>query len=245
MEKGSHSHPPSTIPANFPSTPIVAFVSCTLKVRNFLTGALHQCGVFTSSFDTSFDLLHYPGLSKFQLVVADWTRSPFSGGDLWHILTQKGFTGRVAFMSSHVGQFEKACDNVGHGLASIDDAPFPLRKMVARIIDHLALIEGNACSKPKGELASERIVRASMQDDGETPETMPRRMKKTNARTRVATSQRLDQLENEIAELKRLVADLTLDKSMLQDALTEVVQSLAAVAPCSNDWPAQPPTLPL
>ncbi len=37
----------------------------------------------------------------------------------------------------------------------------------------------------------------------------------------VAEIRRLKQLEEENGQLKRLVADLTLDKSMLQDALRE------------------------
>jgi putative transposase len=45
------------------------------------------------------------------------------------------------------------------------------------------------------------------------------RCKKQFAGMGVAEIRRLKQLEEENAELKRLVADLTLDKSMLQDVL--------------------------
>ena len=45
------------------------------------------------------------------------------------------------------------------------------------------------------------------------------RWKKVYAGMGVSEIRRLKQLEEENAELKRLVADLTLDKSMLQDAL--------------------------
>lgn len=45
------------------------------------------------------------------------------------------------------------------------------------------------------------------------------RWKKVYAGMGVSEIRRLKQLEEENAKLKRLVADLTLDKSMLQDAL--------------------------
>ena len=45
------------------------------------------------------------------------------------------------------------------------------------------------------------------------------RWKKQFAGTGVAEIRRLKQLEEENAKLKRLVADLTLDKTMLQDVL--------------------------
>jgi putative transposase len=45
------------------------------------------------------------------------------------------------------------------------------------------------------------------------------RWKKTFAGMGVAEIRRLKQLEDENGQLKRLVADLTLDKTMLQDAL--------------------------
>ena len=45
------------------------------------------------------------------------------------------------------------------------------------------------------------------------------RWKKVYAGMGVAEIRRLKQLEEENAKLKRLVADLTLDKTMLQDAL--------------------------
>lgn len=45
------------------------------------------------------------------------------------------------------------------------------------------------------------------------------RWKKVYAGMGVAEIRRLKQLEEENGQLKRLVADLTLDKSMLQDAL--------------------------
>lgn len=45
------------------------------------------------------------------------------------------------------------------------------------------------------------------------------RWKKVYAEMGVSEIRRLKQLEEENAKLKRLVADLTLDKSMLQDAL--------------------------
>ena len=45
------------------------------------------------------------------------------------------------------------------------------------------------------------------------------RWKKVYASMGVAEIRRLKRLENENSKLKRLVADLTLDKTMLQDAL--------------------------
>lgn len=45
------------------------------------------------------------------------------------------------------------------------------------------------------------------------------RWKKASAGMGVSEIRRLKQLEDENAKLKRLVADLTLDKTMLQDAL--------------------------
>lgn len=45
------------------------------------------------------------------------------------------------------------------------------------------------------------------------------RWKKVYAGMDVSEIQRLKQLEDENSRLKRLVADLTLDKTMLQDAL--------------------------
>jgi putative transposase len=55
------------------------------------------------------------------------------------------------------------------------------------------------------------------------------RWKKQFAGMGVAAIRRLKQLEEENAKLKRLVADLTLDKSMLQDVLRR------------NVWSAPPP----
>lgn len=83
---------------------------------------------------------------------------------------------------------------------------------------------------PKKRYSNEQIAFALRQVDagatvGEVcrkmgvTETTFYRWKKVYAGMGVSEIRRLKQLEDENGKLKRLVADLTLDKSMLQDAL--------------------------
>jgi putative transposase len=83
---------------------------------------------------------------------------------------------------------------------------------------------------PKKRFTEEQIAFALRQvDSGTTVGEICRKMgvaeatfyrwKKAYAGMGVAEIRRLKQLEDENGKLKRLVADLTLDKTMLQDAL--------------------------
>lgn len=83
---------------------------------------------------------------------------------------------------------------------------------------------------PKKKMSEEQIAFALRQAESGTPvaeicrrlgvsEASFYRWKKVYAGMGVAEIRRLKQLEDENAKLKRLVADLTLDKTMLQDAL--------------------------
>jgi len=83
---------------------------------------------------------------------------------------------------------------------------------------------------PKKRFSEEQIAFALRQAESGTPageicrkmgvaDATFYRWKKVYAGMGVSEIRRLKQLEEENAELKRLVADLTLDKSMLQDAL--------------------------
>jgi len=83
---------------------------------------------------------------------------------------------------------------------------------------------------PKKRFTDEQIAFALRQADGGTPigeicrkmgiaEATFYRWKKVYAGMGVAEIRRLKQLEDENSKLKRLVADLSLDKEMLQDAL--------------------------
>ena len=83
---------------------------------------------------------------------------------------------------------------------------------------------------PKKRFSEERIAFALRQaESGTSVGEICRKMgvadatfycwKKVYAGMGVSEIRRLKQLEEENAKLKRLVADLTLDKSMLQDAL--------------------------
>ena len=83
---------------------------------------------------------------------------------------------------------------------------------------------------PKKRYSDEQIAFALRQvDAGATAGEVCRKMgvteatfyrwKKSYAGMGVSEIRRLKQLEDENGKLKRLVADLTLDKSMLQDAL--------------------------
>jgi len=83
---------------------------------------------------------------------------------------------------------------------------------------------------PKKKMSEERIAFALRQAESGTPvaeicrrlgvsEASFYRWKKVYAGMGVAEIRRLKQLEDENTKLKRLVADLTLDKTMLQDAL--------------------------
>jgi len=83
---------------------------------------------------------------------------------------------------------------------------------------------------PKKKMSEERIAFALRQAESGTPvaeicrrlgvsEASFYRWKKVYAWMGVAEIRRLKQLEDENTKLKRLVADLTLDKTMLQDAL--------------------------
>lgn len=83
---------------------------------------------------------------------------------------------------------------------------------------------------PKKRFSDEQIAFALRQAESGTPvgeicrkmgvaEATFYRWKKAFAGMGVAEIRRLKQLEEENGKLKRLVADLTLDKSMLQDAL--------------------------
>jgi putative transposase len=83
---------------------------------------------------------------------------------------------------------------------------------------------------PKKRFTDEQIAFALRQADGGTPvgeicrkmgvsEATFYRWKKVYAGIGVAEIRRLKQLEDENGKLKRLVADLSLDKEMLQDAL--------------------------
>jgi len=83
---------------------------------------------------------------------------------------------------------------------------------------------------PKKKMSEEQIAFALRQADAGTPvaeicrrlgvsEASFYRWKKVYAGMGVSEIRRLKQLEDENTKLKRLVADLTLDKTMLQDAL--------------------------
>ena len=83
---------------------------------------------------------------------------------------------------------------------------------------------------PKKRFSDEQIAFALRQAESGTPvgeicrkmgvaEATFYRWKKTFAGMGVAEIRRLMQLEDENGKLKRLVADLALDKTMLQDAL--------------------------
>jgi len=83
---------------------------------------------------------------------------------------------------------------------------------------------------PKKKMSEEQIAFALRQADAGTPvaeicrrlgvsEASFYRWKKVYAGMGVSEIRRLKQLEDENVKLKRLVADLTLDKTMLQDAL--------------------------
>jgi len=83
---------------------------------------------------------------------------------------------------------------------------------------------------PKKKMSEEQIAFALRQAESGTPvaeicrrlgvsEASFYRWKKVYAGMGVAEIRRLKQLEDENTKLKRLVADLTLDKTMLQDAL--------------------------
>jgi putative transposase len=83
---------------------------------------------------------------------------------------------------------------------------------------------------PKKQFSDEQIAFALRQAEGGTTvgeicrrmgiaEATFYRWKKVYAGMGVAEIRRLKQLEEENTKLKRLVADLSLDKSMLQDAL--------------------------
>jgi putative transposase len=83
---------------------------------------------------------------------------------------------------------------------------------------------------PKKRFTDEQIAFALRQADGGAPvgeicrkmgvsEATFHRWKKVYAGMGVAEIRRLKQLEDENGKLKRLVADLSLDKEMLQDAL--------------------------
>ena len=83
---------------------------------------------------------------------------------------------------------------------------------------------------PKKKMSEEQIAFALRQAESGAPvaeicrrlgvsEASFYRWKKVYAGMGVAEIRRLKQLEDENTKLKRLVADLTLDKTMLQDAL--------------------------
>ena len=83
---------------------------------------------------------------------------------------------------------------------------------------------------PKKRMSEEQIAFALRQAESGTPvaeicrrlgvsEASFYRWKKVYAGMGVAEIRRLKQLEEENTKLKRLVADLSLDKTMLQDAL--------------------------
>jgi putative transposase len=83
---------------------------------------------------------------------------------------------------------------------------------------------------PKKRYTDEQIAFALRQAEAGTPveeicrkigvtEAIYYRWRKTYAGMGVAEIRRLKQLEEENAKLKRLVADLSLDKTMLQDVL--------------------------
>jgi len=83
---------------------------------------------------------------------------------------------------------------------------------------------------PKKRFSDEQIAFALRQAEAGTPvgeicrkmgiaEATFYRWKKVYAGMGVSEIRRLKQLEEENSKLKRLVADLTLDKTMLQDAL--------------------------
>jgi len=83
---------------------------------------------------------------------------------------------------------------------------------------------------PKKKMSEEQIAFALRQAESGTPvaeicrrlgvsEASFYRWKKVYAGMGVAEIRRLKQLEEENTKLKRLVADLSLDKTMLQDAL--------------------------
>ena len=83
---------------------------------------------------------------------------------------------------------------------------------------------------PRKKMSEEQIAFALRQAESGTPvaeicrrlgvsEASFYRWKKVYAGMGVSEIRRLEQLEDENTKLKRLVADLTLDKTMLQDAL--------------------------
>lgn len=113
----------------------IAVVNNTGQLRQMLTEALERQGITAIPFETGDALLKDPRLHAFQVVVADWSNSPFSGHSLWDALAALGFAGRVVFVSGRADEIAVAFAGAKTGPADIIDLPAAMPKVAARIVN--------------------------------------------------------------------------------------------------------------